>query len=75
METKTLTTKDNIVKILTDLMDNECKVVPNEKKLRLNFTDKDEIMCYSVRIESLRLQPLEFRQRIFDLYGYMIGKF
>jgi len=74
METQTLTTKDNVVEILTDLMNNGCKVVPNEKKLRLKFIDKDETICYSIRLESLRLQPLEFRKRIYDSYGIMIGK-
>ena len=71
METIFLTSKDNVIEILTKAMDSKCRIVTEPKILRLNFI-LDEI-CYSIRLESLRIQPYSFRKRINDLCGIMIG--
>ena len=67
METIFLTSRDNVIEILAKAMDSKCRIVTEPKRLRLNFI-LDET-CYSIRIESLRIQPYDFRKRINDLYG------
>lgn len=62
MKTKTLTSKDNIEKELTDFLNEGCIIKADRNRLRINFIN-DEI-CISVRLESLKGLSQEFKDKL-----------
>lgn len=64
MTTETLTSKDDIEKILTDFIKSGCIISPCPKKLRVNYFDRDRKTCKSIRLESLRSLSEEFKKNL-----------
>lgn len=64
MKTQKLTTRDNLIDIIGECLEQKWDILSNEKMLRLDFVNKDKTICRSARIESLRTLPKEMLQKI-----------